>query len=68
MANQVRPGSIVKGALQNFELFLNADSCVERIKSFEESGCEFYGSVWAYPAEEMVDRIDWYKESVMPYF
>jgi len=68
MSSQVRPGAIVKGALQNFELFLNADSCLERIKSFEEAGCEFYGSVWSYPADEMVDRIDWYKESIMPYF
>ena len=68
MSARVRPEVIVKGALQNFELFTNADACIGRIENFEEAGCEFYGSVWSYPADEMVDRIDWYKESVMPYF
>jgi alkanesulfonate monooxygenase SsuD/methylene tetrahydromethanopterin reductase-like flavin-dependent oxidoreductase (luciferase family) len=56
----------LKGALQNFEVFTEAVPCVDTINSYSEAGCEYYGSIWSYPPEEMVDRITWFAKEVMP--
>ena len=56
----------MKGALQNFEVFTDAGACKDTIAQFEEAGCSHYGSVWSYPPEEMVSRIHWFAENVMP--
>lgn len=56
----------LKGALQNFDVFTEAEPCIETINSYAEAGCEYYGSIWSYPPEEMVSRIRWFAEKVMP--
>lgn len=56
----------LKGALQNFDVFTEATPCIETINSYSEAGCEYYGSIWSYPPEEMVDRITWFAKEVMP--
>ena len=56
----------LKGALQNFDLFTQSEPCISTINSYAEAGCEYYGSIWSYPAEEMVSRIGWFAEEVMP--
>ena len=56
----------LKGALQNFDVFTEAEPCIETINSYAEAGCEYYGSIWSYPPEEMVSRIGWFAEKVMP--
>jgi len=58
--------SPLKGALQNFDVFTEAEPCIETINSYAEAGCEYYGSIWSYPPEEMVSRIGWFAEEVMP--
>ena len=56
----------LKGALQNFDLFTQSEPCISTINSYAEAGCEYYGSIWSYPPEEMVSRIGWFAEEVMP--
>ena len=56
----------LKGALQNFEVFTESDPCIATINAYAKAGCGYYGSIWSYPPEEMVSRIEWFAEQVMP--
>lgn len=55
----------LKGALQNFDVFTEAEPCIGIINSYAEAGCEYYGSIWSYPPGEMVSRIKWFANEVM---
>ena len=56
----------LKGALQNFDVYTESEPCVATINSYAASGCEYYGSIWSYPPDEMVSRIKWFSKEVMP--
>ena len=56
----------LKGALQNFDVYTETEPCVATINSYAASGCEYYGSIWSYPPDEMVSRIEWFSKEVMP--
>ncbi len=56
----------LKGALQNFDVFTEIEPCVATINSYAAVGCEYYGSIWSYPPDEMVSRIKWFSKEVMP--
>jgi len=56
----------LKGALQNFDVFTEIEPCVATINSYAAAGCEYYGSIWSYPPDEMVSRIKWFSKEVMP--
>lgn len=55
----------IKGALQNFSTFSDSSECLETILQYKEAGCEYYGSVWSYPPQEMVSRINWFANNVI---
>lgn len=56
----------LKGALQNFDVYTESEPCVATINSYAAAGCEYYGSIWSYPPDEMVSRIKWFSKEVMP--
>ncbi|MEC8986323.1 MAG: LLM class flavin-dependent oxidoreductase [Chloroflexota bacterium] len=56
----------LKGALQNFDVYTESEPCVATINSYAAAGCEYYGSIWSYPPDEMVSRIEWFSKEVMP--
>ena len=56
----------LKGALQNFDVYTESEPCVATINSYVAAGCEYYGSIWSYPPDEMVSRIKWFSKEVMP--
>ncbi|MFL2759569.1 MAG: LLM class flavin-dependent oxidoreductase, partial [Dehalococcoidia bacterium] len=56
----------LKGALQNFDVFTESEPCIATVNSYAAAGCEYYGSIWSYPPDEMVSRIKWFSEEVMP--
>ena len=56
----------LKGALQNFDVYTESEPCVATIDSYAAAGCEYYGSIWSYPPDEMVSRIKWFSKEVMP--
>ena len=56
----------LKGALQNFDVYTESEPCVVTINSYAAAGCEYYGSIWSYPPDEMVSRIEWFSKEVMP--
>ena len=55
----------IKGALQNFDVFTDAAACRDAVKKYSDAGCQYYGSVWSYPREEMVSRVSWFANNVM---
>ena len=57
----------IKGALQNFTVFTDAEKLLGTIRDFADAGCRYYGSVWSYPPDEMVSRIKWFGREVKPY-
>lgn len=56
----------MKGALQNFTAFEESSKFIETINMYGSAGCEYYGTVWSYPPNEMVERIEWYAKTIMP--
>jgi probable F420-dependent oxidoreductase len=60
------PGDI-KGALQHFTAFTDAQKFLATIKDYADAGCGYYGAVWSYPPDEMVSRIKWFGREVMPH-
>ena len=56
----------LKGALQNFDVYTESEPCVATINSYAAAGCEYYGSIWSYPPDEMVSRIKWFSKEVIP--
>ena len=54
----------IKGALQNFTVFTDAEKFLSTIGDFADAGCRYYGSVWSYPPDEMVSRIKWFGREV----
>ena len=57
----------VKGALQHFTAFTDAEEFLATIEAYADSGCAYYGAVWSYPPDEMVSRIKWFGREVMPH-
>ena len=55
----------MKGALQNFTAFEESSKFIKTINMYESAGCEYYGTVWSYPPNEMVERIEWYAKTIM---
>jgi alkanesulfonate monooxygenase SsuD/methylene tetrahydromethanopterin reductase-like flavin-dependent oxidoreductase (luciferase family) len=56
----------VKASLQHFTAYETADDFLATIRSYADAGVTNYGAVWAYPADEMVSRIEWFASEVMP--
>jgi alkanesulfonate monooxygenase SsuD/methylene tetrahydromethanopterin reductase-like flavin-dependent oxidoreductase (luciferase family) len=56
----------LKGSLQHFTAFEDADEFLSTIRDYADAGCTNYGSVWSYPPDEMVSRIRWFAREVMP--
>ena len=56
----------IKGALQHFTAFEEADDFLSTIRSYADAGCTNYGAVWSYPPDEMLQRIKWFAREVMP--
>ena len=59
--------SDIKGALQNFTVFTDAEEFLGTIGDFADAGCGYYGAVWSYPPDEMVPRIRWFGREVKPH-
>ncbi len=53
-------------ALQHFTAFTDAGAFLDTIGAYADAGCRYYGAVWSYPREEMVDRVNWFASEVMP--
>lgn len=58
-------GTPLKGALQLLNPLKRRDEYLRSIAGYAQAGCEYYGVVWAYPVEEMVDRVRWFAREVM---
>jgi alkanesulfonate monooxygenase SsuD/methylene tetrahydromethanopterin reductase-like flavin-dependent oxidoreductase (luciferase family) len=56
----------IKASLQHFTPHEKTDDFLATIRSYADAGCTNYGAVWAYPADEMVSRIEWFTKEVMP--
>ena len=56
----------IKGALQHFTPFEDADDFLSTIGDYAAAGCTNYGAVWSYPPDEMLSRIRWFAREVMP--
>ena len=57
----------VKGALQHFTAFTDAQECLATVEAYSDAGCDYFGAVWTYPRDEMVSRIKWFGREVMPH-
>ena len=55
------------GALQDFTVYTDAETCLATINGYADAGCGYYGPVWSYPPDEMVQRIRWFGREVMPH-
>ena len=56
----------IKGSLQRFAPFENADVFLSTIRDYADAGCANYGTVWSYPPDDMPSRIRWFAREVMP--
>ncbi len=56
----------IKGSLQHFTPFEEADDFLSTIRDYADAGCTNYGAVWSYPPDEMLQRIRWFAREVMP--
>ncbi len=55
----------VVGAIQH-DCCNTVDEYLSVFEEYGKAGCENFGLIWAYPQDEMVDRLKWFEREVMP--